>query len=783
MHDFFRLITLQDGNTRVVLLGATVLGIAAAIVGCFAVLRKRSLVGDAVAHAALPGICLAYFIVGDRSFIAFLIGALLMGVLATGFVSLVRSMTRVKEDAAIAIAIGGFFGLGVALSRMIQNEPSGNRAGLDGFIFGKAASMVRQDAQLILIAAAVVVGIVLLLYKEFKVLCFDTTFAAGQGWPTLLLDLVLMALVCVCTVVGLPAVGVVLVVALLVIPSVAARFWTDKLSTLLIIAGSIGGLSGMLGTALSAVVPAPAGSLTRGWPTGPVIVLVAAGMFIISLLAAPKRGLIADVLRRRSLRRRIAIQNLLRDAYETLEAGGDLSLPWQPDHLGRASTDHTRAAHRAIRAGYVHKLPSGFALTPEGQAAAARVVRTHRLWELYLIEQADIAPDHVDRDADEIEHVLPHELVSQLHWRLASEGRLPVGDVPPRSIPTSPHPLPQKPPTATRILPALAFAGLLTLSATDANAAERAIFHLGSYAVGSNDLWTIATAACCAIACGVLGCFLVLRRLSLLGDAISHAILPGLAGAFLLTGSRDILPMLIGAMLVGVMTAVLSAGLNRWGRVPEDASMGVVFTTLFALGVVLITFAAKNVDLDPGCVLYGLLEFVPFDTTQILGVQVPRAFVWLLAALTVNVALILVFFKELKIVSFDPYLATTMGISATLVHYGLMTAVAATSVASFEAVGSILVIAMLVAPGATAQLITDKLGAMLFWAAGIAALCAVLGYIGAVWLNTSIAGMVAATSLAVFLLAVVASPTHGLIAKRLRTRASRSQPPPDLRIP
>lgn len=781
MHDFFRLITLQDGNTRVVLLGATVLGIAAAIVGCFAVLRKRSLVGDAVAHAALPGICLAYFIVGDRSFIAFLIGALLMGVLATAFVSLIRSTTRVKEDAAIAIAIGGFFGLGVALSRMIQNEPSGNRAGLDGFIFGKAASMVRQDAQLILVAAAVVVGIVLLLYKEFKLLCFDSAFAAGQGWPTLLLDLLLMALVCVCTVVGLPAVGVVLVVALLVIPSVAARFWTDKLSTLIIIAGTIGGLSGMLGTALSAVVPAPAGSLTRGWPTGPVIVLVAAGIFIISLLAAPKRGLIADVIRRRSLRRRIAIQNLLRDAYETLEAGGDLSLPWQPDHLGRASTDHTRAALRAVRAGYVHKLPSGFALTPEGQAAAARVVRTHRLWELYLIEQADIAPDHVDRDADEIEHVLPHELVSQLHWRLASEGRLPVGDVPPRSVPTSPHPLPQKPSTASRTLPALAFAGMLSLAATDANAAERAIFHLGSYAVGSNDLWTIATAACCAIACGVLGCFLVLRRLSLLGDAISHAILPGLAGAFLLTGSRDILPMLIGAMLVGVMTAVLSAGLNRWGRVPEDASMGVVFTTLFALGVVLITFAAKNVDLDPGCVLYGLLEFVPFDTTQIMGVQVPRAFVWLLAALTVNIALILVFFKELKIVSFDPYLATTMGISATLVHYGLMTAVAATSVASFEAVGSILVIAMFVAPGATAQLITDKLGAMLFWAAGIAALCALLGYIGAVWLNTSIAGMVAATSLAVFLLAVVASPTHGLIAKRLRTRASRSQPPPDLR--
>lgn len=198
--------------------------------------------------------------------------------------------------------------------------------------------------------------------------------------------------------------------------------------------------------------------------------------------------------------------------------------------------------------------------------------------------------------------------------------------------------------------------------------------------------------------------------------------------------------------------------------------MGVVFTTLFALGVILITLVARDVDLDPGCVLYGLIEFAPFDTVKLLGLELPRSFVWLFAVLLINAALIAVFFKELKIVCFDPYLATTMGISATAVHYGLMTAVAATSVASFEAVGSILVVAMLVAPGATAHLLTDKLDRMLWWAAGIAVLSAVLGYALAVRLNTSVAGMIATAALGLFILAAFASPRHGVIARWFHRR-------------
>lgn len=432
-----RLLTLQDANTRIVLIGATLLGVASAVIGSFAVLRRRALVGDAVAHAALPGICLAFFVVGDRHFAAFMVGALVMGLTAAAFISFVKSATRIKEDAAIGLAIGGFFGLGIVLSRVIQNEPSGNRAGLDSFIFGKAASMVLSDARLIAAVAALVLAAVAIFYKEFKLLCFDRDFAASQGWPSMAIDLGLMMLVCVCTVVGLPAVGVVLMVSLLVIPPAAARFWTRRLGTMVILAGVFGGLAGMLGTALSATIPAPASGLSRGWPTGPLITLVAAAIFVLSLMAAPRRGIVADVVRRASLRRRIAGQNFLRCVYETLEPRGDLSITWSVDDIGQARTSGVGGVYgqirAAVRAGLVVPRADGFALSPQGQAAASKVVRAHRLWEIFLITQADIAPDHVDRDADQIEHVLPPETLAALEAILAESGRIPLG------VPSSPH--------------------------------------------------------------------------------------------------------------------------------------------------------------------------------------------------------------------------------------------------------------------------------------------------------------------------------------------------------
>ncbi|MEY4534222.1 MAG: MntD: manganese transporter, rane protein [Planctomycetota bacterium] len=267
----------------------------------------------------------------------------------------------------------------------------------------------------------------------------------------------------------------------------------------------------------------------------------------------------------------------------------------------------------------------------------------------------------------------------------------------------------------------------------------------------ADDLWTMATAVLASVACGLVGCFLVLRRLSMLGDTISHAVLPGIAGAFLLTGTRDVLPMLLGATVVGVATALLSSGLDRWARVDRDAAMGVTFTTFFAMGVVMISLAARQVDLDPGCVLYGLLEFVPFDTITLAGMQVPRAAVWLGTALLVDAVLVVAFLKELRACSFDPAHAASLGLRVGLVHMGVMAAVAANTVVAFEAVGSILVVAMLVAPGATARLWTDRLTPMLWLACAIAASTAVVGYLAALELNTSAAGMIATLSMVGYL--------------------------------
>ncbi len=303
--DLWRLLTLQDSNTRTVLLGAGLLGLTAGVVGTLAMLRRRALVGDAISHAALPGICVAYLIAGERQFWVLLVGALVMGTVAAWSVSFVRSATRIKEDAALAVAIGAFFGLGIVLSRVIQSgggrggAGGGNRAGLDGFIFGKAASMVRSDVVVIAGVCAVVLAVVAGLGKEFRLAIFDREFAHAQGWPVRRLDLLLMFLLCVTTVAGLPAVGIVMVVALLVIPPAAARLWTDRFGVLIVLAGAIGAGAGVLGTALSATLPPPPGDgAVRGWPTGALIVLVAASVFAVSALVAP-RGAIATVRRSR----------------------------------------------------------------------------------------------------------------------------------------------------------------------------------------------------------------------------------------------------------------------------------------------------------------------------------------------------------------------------------------------------------------------------------------------------------------------------------------------------
>jgi len=241
------------------------------------------------------------------------------------------------------------------------------------------------------------------------------------------------------------------------------------------------------------------------------------------------------------------------------------------------------------------------------------------------------------------------------------------------------------------------------------------------------DTWIVVTGALISMACAVPGVFLLLNKQSMLGDAISHAVLPGIAIAFLVTGTREPLPMFLGAVIAGLFTGVLTEVIHRRGRVESGAALGVVFCSLFALGLVLIRLAADRVDLDPGCVLYGAIE------TAVVDVNPVPQIAWLSGGmLAVNFLLAGMFYKELRISAFDPALSTACGIPARWMQHGLTVVTAMTTVVAFESVGSILVIAMLIVPGATALLLSPRLSVVLGLAMAVAAFSAVAGHVAAI---------------------------------------------------
>lgn len=291
-----------------------------------------------------------------------------------------------------------------------------------------------------------------------------------------------------------------------------------------------------------------------------------------------------------------------------------------------------------------------------------------------------------------------------------------------------------------------------------------------------NELYIIAAGSMVAISCGLLGCYLILRKMAMVGDAISHAVLPGIVIAFLVAGNRDSATMLLGAGLIGVFTTFLIEFLHRKGNLQSDASIGVTFTWLFALGVILISVYAGQVDLDQECVLYGEIAYVPLDLWILqdgtnLG---PRTLYVLSFVLIGVVTFILLGYKELFLTTFDPAYAAAIGISATLWHYLLMGAVSFTTVAAFESVGAILVVALLIAPPATAYLLTDDLKVMLLITVGLGVVISILGYYLAASIDASIAGAMSTVAGLLFALAFLFSPTHGIIFKKQIT-----EPTPD----
>lgn len=285
-------------------------------------------------------------------------------------------------------------------------------------------------------------------------------------------------------------------------------------------------------------------------------------------------------------------------------------------------------------------------------------------------------------------------------------------------------------------------------------------------------IYIIMTSTLIAVSCGILGCFLILRKMAMVGDAISHAVLPGIVLAFLISGSRDSVWMILGAGLLGIFTTFLIEFFHKKARLQTDAAIGVTFTWLFALGIILISVFAGQVDLDQDCVLYGEIAYVPIDLWITEGGQNfgPRA-LWIASLILImNVLFVRVGFKQLYLTTFDPAFAATVGISISLWNYLLMGAVSMTTVASFDSVGAILVVALMVAPPATAYLLTDKLKQMILITIIIAFIISVFGYYLAVALDGSIAGAIVTVSGILFAIAFLFSPSQGLVTKKLRNK-------------
>jgi manganese/zinc/iron transport system permease protein len=397
--DFLEALAFRGGhNTAIVAAGLSLLGAAGGLVGTFTLLRKRSLLADAVGHATLPGIAGAFLLAPLLGLTGRELPLLLAGAVAAAAVALVAidllARRRITADAAMAVTLSVFFGVGAVLLSIVQESERGEQAGLRSFLFGSAVGMDRGEATLVAAIAAAALATSLVARRPLATLAFDEEFAGTVGLPIRKLDALLMALVLAVTIAGLQAVGLVLVIAVLVVPPVTARLWAGRVPGMLAVASLVGAATGWIGTAFSTVAPRQ--------PTGAITVLVGGAILVASLLVAPRGLLVASVRRLRD-RVRIAADDLLRVAAEGRHA--ELHIP---PAIATLATISLRLRGEATRR------DGRLEPTERGWARAAAIQRNRELWSAYLTRHADVARDHVDPSVERIEHVLDPALVAAL---------------------------------------------------------------------------------------------------------------------------------------------------------------------------------------------------------------------------------------------------------------------------------------------------------------------------------------------------------------------------------
>ena len=414
MEHLLEFLSLSDPNVRYVVIGSILLAASSAIVGTFTLLKKKALVGDAVAHSVLPGVCLAFILSGEKNPVYLIIGAFVTGWLSLVLIDFITAKSKIKEDTAIGLILSVFFGIGILMITVIQKSGNAAQSGLDHFLFGQAASLVGSDLLVFSSIALILMASVWLFFKEFALIAFDTNFAHSIGFPVRALELVLTTLTVLAVVTGIQAIGVVLMAAMLITPAAAARFWTDKLKVMIWLAAAFGAFSGLVGAYISYVAPS--------MPTGPWIVMIVSMVAVLSFFFAPKKGILFRLFTQRKFQTQMLEENILKLFYQLGETDNryyqsrslDEILEGRPFDILKLK----RGLKNLYKQGFLEFSNAGWAYTRAGKTKGQRITKLHRLWELYLTEYLRIAPDHVHEDAETIEHIITPELEKRLEEKL-----------------------------------------------------------------------------------------------------------------------------------------------------------------------------------------------------------------------------------------------------------------------------------------------------------------------------------------------------------------------------
>lgn len=411
MEDFLYFFSFQDSSIAFVVMGITLLGIGAAFVGTFSFLDNKALLGDAISHAILPGICLGFMLAGEKNPFFIVGGAIASGGLATYLTSWLKDNTKLSEDTIIAVVLSVFFGLGIVFLTIIQKSGNPEMAGLNQFIFGNAIGIVERDLWIYGGLSLVIIGVLIFMLKEFQILVFNPDFGRALGLPMSQIRFVFNTLIILAVVIGIQAIGVVLMAALLITPGAAARFWTDRLKMLLILAAVFAIISGVLGTYVSYTLPQ--------MPTGPWVVVILSIIAFLSFLFAPKKGILYRSYHRKKYIDKTQRDHVLKSIYKAEELGKPALTLEELTHLyPHQKQAIIKSIKNLEKEGQLFINQELIKLTKPGKMEAKRIVRLHRLWELYLNEYMNIAPDHVHESAEKLEHLITPELEALLENRL-----------------------------------------------------------------------------------------------------------------------------------------------------------------------------------------------------------------------------------------------------------------------------------------------------------------------------------------------------------------------------